>query len=97
MLQVGSIDIVVYCRMANSSDPQCYRAFGLDPARYRLVVVKSATQYKLPYSKFTRLFYPTDTPGSSTANLRRLPFRRIPRPFYPFDDMQTFDDSVTFL
>ena len=47
-------------------------------------------------SKFSTLFYPTDTPGSSSANLRVMPFVHLPRPFYPLDDIDTFDDSVTF-
>ena len=93
VLQTKNIDIVVMHYLTCSADVQTYRAFGVDPAMYDLVVVKSATQYKLLYSKFTDLFYPTDTPGSSTANLVSLPFDRIPRPFYPFDDISDFDDT----
>lgn len=96
VLQVGNIDIVVFSQMGNSSDPQVYRAFGLEPADYRLVMVKSAGQYKQAYSQFSTLFYPTDTPGSSSANLRNMPFRHLPRPFFPLDDIAEFDDAVTF-
>ena len=97
VLQEGNIDIVVYTKMQNSSDPQCFRAFGIEPSMYRLALVKSATQYKESYSKFSTLFYPTDTPGSSTANLASLPFQRLPRPFYPLDEIDDFDDRVTFV
>ena len=97
VLQVGNIDIVVYTKMQNSSDPQCFRAFGIEPSMYRLALVKSATQYKEAYSKFSTLFYPTDTPGSSTANLASLPFQRLPRPFYPLDEIDSFDDRVTYV
>lgn len=96
VLQVGNVDIVVYTQMKSSSNPQNYRGFGIEPSLYRLVVVKSATQYKELYSAFSTLFYPTDTPGSSTANLRQLPFKRLPRPFYPLDEMESFDDAVSF-
>lgn len=96
VLQIGNIDVVVYTQMRNSSDPQSYRAFGIEPAMYRLVMVKSANQYKEAYSKFSTLFYPTDTPGSSTANLAALPFERLPRPFYPLDNIDYFDDTVTY-
>ena len=96
VLQIGNIDCVVYTRMRNTSDPQSYRAFGVEPAFYRLVIVKSANQYKEPYSLFSTLFYPTDTPGSSSANLTALPFKNLPRPFYPFDDIDTFDDTAFF-
>lgn len=94
VLQAGNIDIVVFTRMAFSSDPQIYRAFGIEPSLYRLVMVKSATQYKTPYSKFSTLFYPADTPGASSANLTALPFDKLPRPFWPFDDYETFCEDV---
>lgn len=96
VLQIGSIDLVVYTRMDTGSDPQAYRAFGIEPSYYRLVMVKSATQYKMHYCHFSNLFYPTDTPGSSSANLAAMPFKHVPRPFWPLDRIETFDDTVTF-
>ena len=96
VLQIGAIDVVVFTKMGNSSDPQVYRAFGLEPAVYRLVMVKSAGQYKEAYCKFSTLFYPTDTPGGASANLKEMPFRNVPRPFYPLDAITDFDDRVTF-
>lgn len=97
LLQIGSIDLLVHRRLRNvSSHPTCYRAFGVEPSAYRLVTVKSATQYKVLFGKFTDLFYPTDTPGSSSANLKALPFEHIPRPFYPFDEIEDFDDTPVF-
>ncbi len=63
---------------------------------YRLVIVKSATQYKTAYRKFTTLFYPADTPGASSANLTALPFDKLPHPFWPFDDVECFDKTVLF-
>jgi len=97
VLQIGNIDVVVYSKMGLSSDPQTYYAFGIDPAHYRLVMVKSATQFKLPFSSISTISYPTDTPGSSTANLASLPFEKINRPFYPLDNITTFCDTVAFL
>jgi len=96
VLQIGSIDLVVYTRTDVGSDPQSYRAFGVEPSCYQLVMVKSATQYKVYYKHFSTLFYPTDTPGSSSANLAAMPFEHVPRPFWPLDRIRSFDDTVTF-
>ena len=93
LLQIGNIDCIVYTRMRNTSDPSCYRAFGIEPTQYRLVMVKSATAYKQLYSSFSTLFYPVDTPGSASANLKAMPFEHLPRPFFPLDDPDTFDDT----
>lgn len=96
VLRVGNIDIVVYSNFELSSDPMSYRGFGIEPALYRLVMVKSANQFKLKYSEFSHLFYLTDTPGSSSANLRAMPFTHLPRPFWPFDEIDSFDGKVFF-
>jgi len=96
VLRIGSMDVLVFEKKATVSDPQTYRSFGIEPAQYRMVVVKSATQYKLLYRQFSTLFYPTDTPGSSSANLAAMPFRYVPRPFWPLDSIDTFDACVTF-
>jgi microcystin degradation protein MlrC len=96
VLQIGSIDLVVYTRTDIGSDPQNYRAFGVEPSRYQLVMVKSATQYKVYYQHFSTLFYPADTPGSSSANLAAMPFQHVPRPFWPLDPIDSFDAAVTY-
>jgi microcystin degradation protein MlrC len=96
VLRVGNTDVLLFERKATVSDPQTYRSFGIEPSLYQLVVVKSATQYKLLYRNFSTLFYPTDTPGSSSANLRAMPFRFVPRPFWPLDKIDSFDDTVTY-
>jgi microcystin degradation protein MlrC len=97
VLQIGNIDVVVCQCMINTADPQLYRAFGVEPALYKLVVVKSATQYKVNYNKFTTLCYPVDTPGAATAKLDTLKIKKLPRPFYPFDDIDTFHPEIIYM
>ena len=96
VLQIGNIDLVAAVMHRGSANPFCYRAFGIEPSAYRMVMTKSATQYKELYGKFSTLFYPTDTPGGSSANLTALPFEHLPRPFWPFDKIDTFDDTAVF-
>ena len=96
VLQIGNIDMIVFTAMRNTSDPSNYRCFGVEPTFHRLVTVKSATNYKKPYRMFSTLFYPTDTPGGSSANLPALPFEHLPGPFWPFDKIDTFDDTAVF-
>lgn len=97
VLQIGNIDIAVCSKEGKSTNPRSYEVLGINPREYQLVVVKSATQYKTEYSKFTTLFYPTDTPGSSTANLISLPYINVNRPLYPLDNIEDFEDTVTFV
>ena len=64
--------------------PDVYTAFGVNPAEYKAVVVKTASnfQYFLPMaSKVIRV----DTPGPGQSDVHGLPWTRIPRPVYPLD------------
>jgi microcystin degradation protein MlrC len=86
----GNITIVVFTHPGLNYCTEGYTAFGLDPALAKLVVVKSATQYREQYSAYTDLMYNVDTPGASSANLFSFDFKHLPRPVYPFDDVSTF-------
>lgn len=96
VLQIGRIYIVVFNKIGNSSYPNMYVGSGLSLSEFKLIAVKSATQFKLYYKKWTEESYPTDTPGSSSANLAKMPFKYIPRPFWPLDPIETFENKVTF-
>ncbi len=86
VIQVGSIAILAMERPVMTIDPAYYRAAGLEPREAKIVVVKSALQFRDNYGPFARAMWVVDTPGASTANLSRLTWHKIPRPLYPFDD-----------
>ncbi|MEH7387637.1 M81 family metallopeptidase, partial [Bacillus sp. JJ1521] len=64
VLKVGNIDILVCHHIFGNGDPQLFRAFGLEPKSYQLVVVKACTSFRAAYSLFTNKIYETDTPGA---------------------------------
>jgi microcystin degradation protein MlrC len=86
VLQVGSIDILVCYHIAGNGDPQLYRAFGIEPSFYQLVVVKACTSYKAAYRLISDRIYEAKTPGAAGLDLKSLPFKRLPRSMYPFTD-----------
>jgi microcystin degradation protein MlrC len=86
----GNITIVASTLPGLNYSTEGYTAFGLDPALAKLVVVKSAAQYRGPYSAYTDLMYAVDTPGASSADLFSFDFKHLPRPIYPFDDVSSF-------
>ena len=89
VIRIKNIDVVVCHWMAGNGDPQLYRAFGIEPTLYQLVVVKACTSFRAAYSKFTDLIFDTDTPGVAASNLTKLNFRKLPKTFYPWS---TLDD-----
>ena len=59
--------------------------FGLRPERFRLLVVKGVNAPLAAYREVCDHFLRVDTPGVTTADMRRLRYRRRRRPMYPFE------------
>jgi len=72
-------------RSSMTVDPALFRSHGIDPEYCKIVVVKSPNGFRAAYEPIAKAIFLVDTPGVSTANLRKLPFRRVPRPIYPLD------------
>jgi len=86
VLEAGAISLVLTERPVLTTDPALYRAVGLEPALAKIVVVKSAVQFRAAYEPLARAMMLLDSPGHSPPNLRRLSFARRPRPCFPFED-----------
>lgn len=93
ILRVRNIDVIVVKRAQFNYSPAQFVGFGLDPADYDLLVVKSSLAYKEPFSAYTDELHTVETPGSCSSDLKNMDFVRIERPMYPFDDMK--DHQIT--
>lgn len=85
VLEVGQVQILMAERSSMTVDPELFRSHGIEPLYCKIVVVKSPNGFRAAYEPIAKAIFLVDTPGVSTANLRRLPFRRVPRPIYPLD------------
>jgi microcystin degradation protein MlrC len=96
VLSFGDLDVVVCEWMAGNGDPQLYRAHGIEPTLYDLVVVKASTSFRAGYSAFAGLIVEADTPGAASSDLMNLPFVRLPKTIYPWRDDPSPQWTVTF-
>ena len=94
VLRFGTLDVVVCEWTAGNGDPQLYRAFGIEPTLYDLVLVKANTSFRAGYSRFAEVICETDTPGAAAANVEQLPFERVPRTIYPWTDVPDEDLDI---
>jgi len=62
-----------------------YRCVGLEPAAYKIVVVKSPAGFRAEYGPLASLILLADCPGCASPRYDRLPYRRISRPLWPLD------------
>jgi microcystin degradation protein MlrC len=90
VLSIGNIDVVVCHHMMGNGDPQLYRAFGIEPTFYQLVVVKACTSFRAAYRLFAKEICDTNTPGAASVHLLSLKYRKIPKSFYPFSDLKGY-------
>jgi microcystin degradation protein MlrC len=60
-------------------------AFGVDPARFRVLVAKGVHAPVAAYAPVCRTLIRTNTPGVTSADLSHFEFRRRRRPLYPFE------------
>lgn len=85
VIKIGHVHVAVVSNAVFTVDPAMYRAVGLEPADARIVVVKSAIQFRAGYAGIAKEIILLDSPGMSSDNLESLTFERIPRPCFPFD------------
>ncbi|MFK7693608.1 M81 family metallopeptidase [Paenibacillus sp. HJGM_3] len=96
VLEVGKLSVLLTERATFSGDPSMYRSMGLEPAEAHLVLVKSATQFRGEYERISSRIYILDTPGYSSANLKRLAFAKLNRPVYPLDEPDDWRDHPVY-
>jgi microcystin degradation protein MlrC len=58
---------------------------GLNPADYKLIIVKNPMNYFMTYSPIADNFYVIDSPGPTPATCKALTYVQRERPFFPFD------------
>lgn len=83
--EVGNVTMVVSERPGVAGNhPGMYEHFGLDPADYGAVVLKTASNFQW-YAHLTTEVIRVDSPGPTQSDIRALPWERVPRPIYPVD------------
>jgi microcystin degradation protein MlrC len=88
VLDVGPVTLLVSeHRGMAGNHPGIYRAFGVEPADYRMAVLKTASNFQY-FAPITSLVIRVDTPGPTQSDLAGLPWSRVPRPIYPLDQME---------
>ena len=90
VVRFGTLDVLVCEMIVSPGDPQLYRAFGIEPLMYDIVVVKANTSFRVGYAKIAGEIYEADTPGAAAPDLLRLSFRKVTGRIYPWTDDTTF-------
>jgi microcystin degradation protein MlrC len=85
VVRCGQVHVLLLGTVVMTVDPAMYRAVGLEPLDARIVVVKSAIQFRAGYDGIAQGIILLDSPGMSSDHLESLPFTKLQPPFFPFD------------
>ncbi len=85
IFDVGPVTLLVSeLRGVAGNLPEVYRAFGVEPADYKMAVLKTASNFQ-HFASISSQVIRADTTGPGQSNVFGLPWKRIPRPVYPLD------------
>ena len=90
LLRSGEILIVVSeQRGIGGNHPAVYEHFGVDVARAKMVVVKTASNWQY-FGRWISRVIRVDTPGGTQSGLQELAWQHLPRPIYPLDPLPSW-------
>jgi microcystin degradation protein MlrC len=86
IFEVGPATLMVSERGGSAGNvPDVYRWFGIEPADYKMAVLKTASNFQF-FGPITSEVIRVDTRGPGQSDVAGLPWRRVPRPIYPMEE-----------
>ncbi len=90
VFEVGPVTLLVSeLRGVAGNLPDVYRAFGVEPARFKMAVLKTASNFQY-FAPIASQVIRVDTRGPGQSDVAGLPWTRIPRPIYPLDEIDSW-------
>lgn len=84
-VRCGGVTVVLAERRDQVHSPECFTALGLDPADFRIVIVKSAQHFHAAFAPISEQILYADTPGSLCGEFDNFQYNALPRPIWPLD------------
>lgn len=94
LLRAGPLDVIITEIPATCIDTDPFRAFGLDPLDYDVIVLRSKTHFRAAWEPLAAGIVIVDTPDWGPADLTGLPYVHVPRDrTHPFTADPPFPDG----
>lgn len=85
-VRVGGIEVVLASSRTQALGLELFRNVGVEPAKRRIVVVKSTNHFMAAYGPIARKVIYVDADGPIPRDYRRIPYTRVQRPIWPLDE-----------
>ena len=87
VLVCDGVEVVVTSNRVQALDAGLFLSQGIDPARKRVLVLKSSVHYRGAFEPLASRVVEVDTPGLSNADLSRYAYRHVRHPIFPIDEI----------
>ncbi|HWL57532.1 MAG TPA: M81 family metallopeptidase [Paracoccus sp. (in: a-proteobacteria)] len=85
VIDLGGIEVLVVTEAQQMVDLQQLRAFGIEPTRRRVLVLKSMQHFRAAFEPIAGKVIVCDAGALATPRAERRPYLRAPRPLWPLD------------
>ena len=93
VLRIEGIEILVVTIAKQMLDLQQFKAFGIEPERYRVIALKSMQHFRAAFEPIAGQVIVCDSGALCTTHYERLPYRNVPRPIFPLDQDARWPDG----
>jgi microcystin degradation protein MlrC len=87
VLDANDVKVILISLRWQTLDPEMLRFVGIEPAREKIIVVKSTIHYRAAFEPLAHEIVEVDAPGLSSSNLARFAFTHVRRPIFPLDQL----------
>jgi len=88
VLRIGGIEIIVISNRLQNTDLQTFKSQGIDPAKRRVLVVKSVHHFRAAYAPIAREVMIVDSGALCTPDPKRFKYTKLRRPIWPLDEVK---------
>jgi microcystin degradation protein MlrC len=85
VFDTGPLVVVVSEDRVEALDPQQFRLFGLEPTRFRYIILKSKVQYRPAFMPLAKAAIDCNGAGVASLDLESFEWRKLRRPTFPLD------------
>jgi len=76
-LRTGGVRVVVASRKMQAADQEMFRHVGVEPARQRILALKSSVHFRADFQPIAREILVVEAPGPSIADTLKLDYRQL--------------------
>ncbi|MDB6001654.1 MAG: microcystin degradation protein MlrC-like protein, partial [Rhizobacter sp.] len=85
-VRIGGVEVVLTTARTQALGLELFTNLGIDPARRKVVVVKSNNHFVAAYGPVAARIMFIDADGPMVSDFTKIPYRKVNRPLWPLDE-----------